>query len=315
MKRLNETHWSVDQTIGLMIDAVLSFGDLQRLRQAFSLRYDTDHDRCMHDVWLQGPQFEADDEPLKVAGRLRLSRAPAVRLPEPIPPIEKIRLRFKEIEKGLRIEVSEDGKVATHRFKDRLVGMHEEHKALGLIHPSCGTTPELAHFVTYTLDAFPVENMSIEHSGLFSSSLKVPSQSEAFFRILAAATIKETNSELNRMLARHAEGRPRLQHRLHQGLRQGYRWQQDLLQAVRLLRQEGARDAAWLRSGVRLVHVWEGATPEQRVGFGQGAHDLEGRGGCLGEGMLWRISGSVGCVRMGTPGLAGRGTPPLLPRL
>ena len=122
-----------------------------------------------------------------------------MRLPEPIPPVEKIRKRFKEIEAGLKIEISADGRVATHKFKERLVGLHEEHKAIGLIHPSCGTTPELAHNVTYTLDAFPVENISVEHSGLFSSSLIVPSQSEEFFRILAAATIKETNAELNRM--------------------------------------------------------------------------------------------------------------------
>ena len=53
MKKLTEERWSVEKAIGLMIDAVLSYGDLQRLRQTFTLEYNADHDRCMHPVWLQ----------------------------------------------------------------------------------------------------------------------------------------------------------------------------------------------------------------------------------------------------------------------
>ena len=79
--------------------------------------------------------------------------------------------------------------------------MHEEHVSLGLVHAACGKTAEFPHLVTYTLDGFPVEALSVEHAGIFSSSLTVPSQSEEFFRIITAATIKETNAELNRMHA------------------------------------------------------------------------------------------------------------------
>ena len=205
MKILSEEQWSVDNTIGLMIDAVLSFGDLQRLRMAFSLAYSADHDRAMHKVWVTCPKAAEPDDasPSTDAAdsRLRKSRFPFVRLPEPIAPVEKVRKRFKELEADLKIEISDDGRIATHRFMDRLLALHEEHKALGLIHPACGTTPELAHNVTYALDAFPVEAISVEHSGIFSSSLVVPSQSEDFFRVIAAATIKENNAELNRMHA------------------------------------------------------------------------------------------------------------------
>ena len=205
MKMLTEKQWSVDNTIGLMIDAVLSFGDLHRLRMAFSLCYSPENDRAMHKVWIacRHARTEDDEEPPSTfaTSRLRKSRHPHVRLPEPIPPVEKVRLRFKEIEKDLKIEVSADGKVATHRFMDRLVEMHEEHRSLGLIHPACGTTSTRPHNVTYSLDAFPVEAVSVEHSGIFSSSLVVPSQSEEFFRIIAAGTIKENTCELNRMHA------------------------------------------------------------------------------------------------------------------
>ena len=201
MEQLRQGRWSVDQTIGLMIDAVLSYGDLQQLRVAFSLESSAGHDRSMHRVWLSNPHVHEIDEDGTTVGMrtLRFTRNTYVRMPEPIPPVEKVRLRFKEIEADLKIAVSEDGKIATHRFKDRLVNMHEEHIALGLIHPSCGSTREHVHDVTYCFDAFPVENISVEHAGVFSSSLQVPSQSEAFFRIISCATIKENNAELNRM--------------------------------------------------------------------------------------------------------------------
>ena len=198
MKALGKTQWSVDKTIGLMIDAVLSYGDLQQLRTALSLEYSAEHDRCMHPSWVTSPHdlyVDEDDDEKKV----RVVRPKIVRLPEPIPPVELIRKRFKEFEGSLKIKVSDDGKIATHRFLDRLVGLHEEHKTLGLIGPGCGGSKEFRHWVTYCMDAFPVEAISVEHGGVFSSSLVVPSQSEEFFRIIMAATIKETNSELNRM--------------------------------------------------------------------------------------------------------------------
>ena len=177
-----------------MIDAVMSYGDLQQLRTALSLEYSRDHDRCMHSIWVSNPHDATDDGDYK-----RKSFASYLRMPEPIPPVEQVRRRFKEFENDLKITISEDGKIATHKFNKRLVDMHEEHLALGLIHPACGRTSEFPHWVTYTLDGFPVEALSVEHAGIFSSLLLVPSQSEEFFRIITAATIKETNAELNRM--------------------------------------------------------------------------------------------------------------------
>ena len=199
MHLLRTKQWSVEATIGLMIDAVMSYGDLQRLRQAFSLEYSAEHDRAMHRTWVVSPHLCDENGEQASDEQAWCMRRHIVRMPEPIPPVEKVRQKFKEYEGSLKITVSDDGKIATHRFMHRLVELHEEHKALGLIHPSCGTSEALAHVVTYCLDGFPVEALSVEHAGILSSSLKVPSQSEEFFRIVTAATIKECNAELNRM--------------------------------------------------------------------------------------------------------------------
>lgn len=142
MQKLRDGAWSVDATIGLMIDNVMSFGDLHALRQALSLEYIGSHDRCMHRMWIVNP-YDLKDEAEPVdrtsTGRLQLRYDSYVRFPEPIPAVDKVRLRFKEIEGDLKIEVSDDGKIATHRFKEVLVSLHEESKALGLINPSCPT--------------------------------------------------------------------------------------------------------------------------------------------------------------------------------
>ena len=187
MKALNETKWSIEKTIGLMIDATLSYTDLQNLRTAFSLEYSGAHDRCLHAPWLTNPHSD------------EFVRPKLLRLPEPIPPVEQVRLAFKKFEEELCIEVSDDGKIASHRFITRMREMHDEHVALGLVAPDCGTTKERAHRFVYTFDAFPVESLSVEHCCLFSASLVNPSQSEEFIRIITAATIKETNAEINRM--------------------------------------------------------------------------------------------------------------------
>ena len=192
MKELTKSQWSIEKTIGLMIDAVMSYNDLQQLRAALTLEYSKEHDRCMHHRWITNPHDVNEDGTLK-------QKSTFVRMPEPIPPVDLVRKRFKEFEDSLKIEVSADGRIATHRFKDRLLEMHEEHLALGLIHPNCGKTRDFPHWVVYTLDGFPVEALSVEHAGIFSAMLLVASQSEEFFRIITAATIKETCAELNRM--------------------------------------------------------------------------------------------------------------------
>ena len=128
---ISETRWSVEKTIGLMIDASLSYGDLQNLRSALSLEYSADHDRCLHSKWLINPKTED------------LQRPRQLRLPEPIPPVDKIRKAFKHFEEDLRIEISEDGKIASHRFLKRMKELHSEHRALSLISPLVGTAEYL----------------------------------------------------------------------------------------------------------------------------------------------------------------------------
>lgn len=193
MKKLSETRWSLEKTIGLMIDGVMSYGDLQQLRSALSLDYSAEHDRCMHNIWLQNPHDKT------LHGELLTQKKLFVRVPQPIPPVELVRKKFKEFESSLKIKVSEDGRIATHRFKDKLIEMFMEHRSLGLIKPGCGRSKDNCFWVVYTMDGFPVEALSVEHAGIFCANLAVPSQSEEFFRIVTCATIKETNAELNRM--------------------------------------------------------------------------------------------------------------------
>ena len=112
-----------------------------------------------------------------------------------------MRQRFKEIEEDLAIYVSEDGKVATFRLLDRLRELHDDHKSLGLVRPSCGSSKEEPHVVVFTFDGFPVEAVSVEHTAIFSASLINPTLSEEFLRIISCGTLKETTTELNRMFA------------------------------------------------------------------------------------------------------------------
>lgn len=126
-----------------MIDNFMSYGDLRNLRQALTLVYDKDHDRFMHPVWLVSPAEEL------------LTRPKMLRRPEPIPPIEKVRLVYKTYEANLKITVSSDGKVACHRFLTKVRELHKQHLKPGLIAQDVGTTLELAHRVTYSFDAVP----------------------------------------------------------------------------------------------------------------------------------------------------------------
>ena len=52
LKGLGEKKWSVNAMVSVMIDNCLSFGDLNRFRQALTLDYSRDQDRYMHPVWV-----------------------------------------------------------------------------------------------------------------------------------------------------------------------------------------------------------------------------------------------------------------------
>ena len=121
-----------------------------------------------------------------------------IRWPEPIPPIEKIRACYKTYESSLKIAVSSDGKVACHRYLTKVIELHEQHLARGLIAESVGTEQN-KHKVTYSFDAFPVDGISIEHGVISSSSLVVASQSEDMCKIILVSTMKENTLGLNRM--------------------------------------------------------------------------------------------------------------------
>ena len=73
MTKLREKTWSVNALVSVMIDNCLSFGDLQKFRQALSLVYSRDHDRYMLPLWVTPP---CDSH---------LVRPRCLRFPEPIP--------------------------------------------------------------------------------------------------------------------------------------------------------------------------------------------------------------------------------------
>ena len=98
----------------------------------------------------------------------------------------------------MKITVSEDGKVACHRFSDKLIELYTEHLEFSLIAADVGTQLK-HHRIVYSFDAFPVDGLSIEHNVLASVSLLVPSQSEDRCKIVSVATIKENTEGLNRI--------------------------------------------------------------------------------------------------------------------
>ena len=173
--------------VTVMIDNCLSFGDLQKFRQALSLVYSKDHDRFMLPLWVTPP---CDSH---------LVRPRSVRVPEPIPAVYLIREEFRKYQSELHVEVSNDGKVASHSFKEKVVELHEQHEAAGMLCEGVGATEDNKHKITYSFDAFPCKGVSIEHAVIFSSSLKVESQSEQLCKILCAGMIKENNEGINRM--------------------------------------------------------------------------------------------------------------------
>ena len=189
MKGLRDEKWSVNAMVSVMIDNCLSFGDLNRFRQALTLDYSRNHDRYMHPVWVT-PDMDAN------LGRPRL-----IRTPEPVPPIHFIKEEFRKYQSELKVEVSEDGKVASHSFREKVIELHEQHEAAGMLPEGCGTSKEHKHRIVYSFDAFPCKGVSIEHAVLFSADLKIESQSEAMCKILLASVIKENNEGLNRMHA------------------------------------------------------------------------------------------------------------------
>ena len=187
MDAISSKQWSVTAMVGVMIENCLSFGDLQKFRQALSLRYSKDHDRYMHPVW-----FLVPCDAHLVRPRFR-------RLPEPIPAVHLIKAEFHKYQQDLKIEVSDDGKVASHSFRAKVVEMHEQHQAEGMLTEGTGSSQEKKHTMVYSFDAFPVKGISVEHAVIFSASLLKESQSEQLCKIIFAGTVKENNEGLNRM--------------------------------------------------------------------------------------------------------------------
>lgn len=189
LTELYETVWSPKKMVGVMIDNFMSYQDLRNLRQALSLKFEADLDRFMHPMWLVSPFEKLFERPRDM-----------IRWPEPIPPIERIRRYYKTYEEGLKIHVSEDGKVACHRFTDKVVELHEQSVRRGLIASDVGTEAN-PHRINYSFDAFPVDGLSIEHAAISSASLTVTSQSEDMCKIISVATVKENTEGLNRIHA------------------------------------------------------------------------------------------------------------------
>ena len=129
LEGLGHEQWSVNAMVRVMIDNCLSFGDLQKFRQALSLKYSREHDRYMHPVWFV-PECDS-----------HLVRPRFLRLPEPVPPIyESLKAEFRKYQDKLQIEISEDGKCASHSFEAKIIELHEEHLAAGMLCEGVGTS-------------------------------------------------------------------------------------------------------------------------------------------------------------------------------
>ena len=112
-----------------------------------------------------------------------------------------VQTEFRKYQDELRIEVSEDGQVASHSFMQKVIEMHEHHKSKGMLPVGCGESEDNKHAIVYAFDAFPVKGISVEHAVIFSANLLNESQSESMCKIIFAAMSKENNEGINRMHA------------------------------------------------------------------------------------------------------------------
>ena len=142
--------WNNDKLIGLMLDAGLSHRQIDKMRQAFSLTYETEADRYYHNVFLH----------LELADR-RLY----VRDLEPVPPRVNWATRFREVKKDLKIEMNPDGTISSLRLTDVVPEMLQQHRALEMMHLDVGVTNGKAK-VVMMFDGFPVDDMYFDCSFL-----------------------------------------------------------------------------------------------------------------------------------------------------
>eukprot|EP00965_Chrysotila_dentata_P035991 1197847-Pleurochrysis_carterae.AAC.2 len=84
------------------------------MREVFSLRFDKSCDRFFHFIWLR-------------------CRSTSVRMLEPVPPRFLWATAFHELKSSLKIEMNEDGTVATLRLRDVMrdvVVFHRAHELM-----------------------------------------------------------------------------------------------------------------------------------------------------------------------------------------
>lgn len=146
--------WTIEEALAFMIDNNLSLGKMQRVRESFSLAYDTERRRFVHGrlAPVEGDEWLFDGVPEKF-----------VMVLDPVPPRTALVKAWAAFRHKLPIPTNDDGSVATLPFIATVSTLIEENIRLKMLDEGVGSI-EKPGYINVASDAFPVENTSITRS-------------------------------------------------------------------------------------------------------------------------------------------------------
>ena len=181
--------WTIEEALAFMIDNNLSLGKMQRVRESFSLAYDTERRRFVHGrlAPVEGDEWLFDGVPEKF-----------VMVLDPVPPRTALVKAWAAFRKKLPIPTNDDGSVATLPFIATVSTLIEENIRLNMLDEGVGSI-EKPGYINVASDAFPVENTSISHTAVgVVTRDDISNQSPTQLAPIQAGRYKETNVQYHR---------------------------------------------------------------------------------------------------------------------
>eukprot|EP00965_Chrysotila_dentata_P109012 3601304-Pleurochrysis_carterae.AAC.1 len=105
--------------------------------------------------------------------------------------------------KSFKIDMNEDGTIATLRLRDVMRDLFITHRERGLMPAGIGDSAAKPILLPVMFDGFPVEHISITHLNCVANAslrAEISSQSEQLLRVVSCARISETNTQLRKAL-------------------------------------------------------------------------------------------------------------------
>jgi len=181
--------WTIEEALAFMIDNNLSLGKMQRVRESFSLAYDTERRRFVHGrlAAVEGDEWLFDGMPEKF-----------VMVLDPVPSRTALVKAWAAFRHKLPIPTNDDGSVATLPFIATVSTLIEENIRLKMLDEGVGSI-EKPGYINVASDAFPVENTSITHTAVgVVTRDDISNQSPTQLAPIQAGRYKETNVQYHR---------------------------------------------------------------------------------------------------------------------